>query len=145
MSVDVQAEILIAAPREKVAEFMFDAKYDKLWISGLVSVFPLTPGKLCKGSKVQRIGDFMNKRFDSMVVVVAEEPGRMLELSIDEPFEMLVKYTLSDAAEGTSVKIRLRSVGDIPFKTPAAVLSKAVLDKLNLDLKRLKKLVEENN
>lgn len=144
MSIDVQAEIVISAPRKKVADFMFDPKYDKLWIGGLINVFPLVPGRLRKGSRVQRIGDFMNRRFDSMVLVIADESERMLELSIDEPFEMIVKYELEEVQEGTRAKIRLRSVDEVSFNTSAAILSKAVSDKLSLDLKKLKKLVEEN-
>lgn len=142
--IDVQAEITIAAPRAKVAEFMFDPKCDKLWIGGLTNVFPLTSGRLRKGAKVERIGSFMNRQFTSTVIVIADEPERMLELSADEPFEMLIKYELSDASEGTLVKIRIKSVGDIPFNAPASVVSKAVLDNLNRDLKSLKKLVEQN-
>jgi len=143
MSVDVQAQIFIAAPRAKVAEFMFDPKFDKLWIGGLVNVFPLTPGKLKKGSRVERIGDFMNRRFTSTIVVISDEPYKTLELSADEPFEMKIKYELEDSEGGTLAKIRIQSVGDIPFKTPATLLSKTLLENLNRDLKTLKKRLEQ--
>jgi hypothetical protein len=48
MSVDVRAEVLIERPHEKVAEVMFNPKSDKIWMTGLTIVFPLTAGNFCK-------------------------------------------------------------------------------------------------
>jgi len=69
MSVDAKGEIIISRSREKVAAFMFDPKHDKLWIGGLKNVFPLTPGLLEKGAKVERVGDFQPRLRKSLAAV----------------------------------------------------------------------------
>jgi len=144
MSVDVQAEVLIERSREAVAGIMFNPKCDKLWIGGLSNVFPLTPGNLKKGAKVERIGDFLNRRFSSMLLVLRDEPEKMVELSANEPFEMKIRYELLDVPGGTIAKIRIQSIGEMLFQMPATLISRAVSDNINRDLKKLKKHLEEN-
>ena len=107
MSVDAKAEVVIASPREKVAAVMFDPKCDKLWIGGLKNVFPQTPGLLAKGSRVERVGDFLNRGYSAIVIVVNTRPNEFVELSSDEPFEMKVRYDLADVDGGTKVKLRI--------------------------------------
>jgi hypothetical protein len=145
MSVDAKAEIVIASSRKGVAAIMFDPKCDKLWISGLKNVFPLTPGLLKKGSKVQRIGDFLSRSYSANVVVLNDEPDTFVELSSDEPFEMKVRYELSDVPEGTLAKLRIQSIGENEYKkVPTSILAKAVNDAANADLRKLKKHVENS-
>lgn len=121
---------------------MLDPKSEMAWIGGLTNVFPLTPGMLAKGSRVERVGSFLSKSFSSIVVVTRDEPGSMVELSADEPFEMKIRYQLTDVDTGTKASIRIQSVGDIDFQLPAAVLNESVLKKISADLDRLKKHVE---
>src|SRR5206468_6737392 len=122
MSVDAKAEVVIARPREEVAAVMFDPKCDKLWIGGLRNVFPQTSGLLSKGTKVERVGDFLNRRYSANVVVIANEKNKYVELSSDEPFEMKVRYELADAKEGTLVKLRIQSIGENEYKKMPATL-----------------------
>lgn len=143
MAVDVNGQITVSRTRREVAEVMFNPKYDKVWISGVVNAFPLTPGKLTKGSRVERVGDFLNKRFSSVFEVIRAEDESFVEMSSEEPFQLKVRYSLSDAEDGTLVEIRLQSVGELPFSMPATMLSRAVKEMISRDLKRLKKLVEE--
>jgi len=146
MSVDAKAEVLIARPREEVASVMFDPKCDKLWIGGLKNVFPQSSGLLKKGSKVERVGDFLNRRFSANVVVIDAEPNKFVELSSDEPFEMKVRYELEDADEATRVRLRIQSIGENEYKKiPAAILAKAVNEAVNSDLKSLKKHLENGH
>lgn len=146
MSVDAKAEIVIERPRDEVAAVMFNPKCDKLWIGGLKHVFPQSSGMLKKGAKVERVGDFLNRRYSANVLVIADEPGRFVELSSDEPFEMKVKYELSDVDDGTLVRLRIQSVGEHEYKqVPAAIFAKAVNDAANSDLQNLKKHVENSH
>jgi len=146
MSVDAKAEIVIARPRDEVAALMFDPKNDKLWIGGLKNVFPLTPGLLQKGSKVNRVGDFLNRRYSANVVVVDAEPKKFVLLSSDEPFEMKVRYDLEDVDGGTKVKLRVQSIGEHAYtQMPAAIFAKAVNEAVNNDLASLKKHAEDGN
>lgn len=143
MSVDAKAEIVIAGNRKEVAAVMFDPKCDKLWIGGLKNVFPITPGLLKKGSKVQRVGDFLNRSYSANVEVINGEPDTFVELSSDEPFEMKVRYELSDVPDGTLAKLRIQSIGENQYKqVPNTLFAKAVNDAANADLQKLKKHLE---
>jgi len=145
MSVDAKAEVVIERAREEVAAVMFDPKCDKLWIGGLRNVFPQTPGQLKKGAKVERIGDFLNRRFSANIVVIADRPNEFVELSSDEPFEMKVRYELADAENGTLVKLRIQSIGENQYQQmPAALFAKAVNDAIKNDLQNLKRHLEKN-
>ena len=146
MSVDARAEVVITRPREEVAAVMFDPKRDKLWIGGLRNVFPRSSGLLSKGAKVERVGDFLNRRYSANILVTDSEPNKFVELSSDEPFEMKVRYELSDATEGTLVKLRIQSIGENEYKQmPAAIFAKAVNDAARADLQALKKHLENSD
>jgi hypothetical protein len=142
MSVDAKAEIVIERPRAEVAKIMFDPKCDKLWIGGLTQVSPLTSGLLVKGSRVNRDGSFLGRQYSARVLVVKDEPEKMLELSSDEPFELKTKYELEDVEGGTKVKLRLQGIVEHQYKMPPAVLNKSASEALAEDLKRLKRHAE---
>jgi restriction endonuclease S subunit len=55
---------------------------------------------------------------------------------------MKMRYDLSDAPEGTLVKIRVQSIGEVEIPLPPVVLAKKIQENLNADLKKLKKLLE---
>ena len=142
MSVDAKAEIVIERPRSEVAKIMFDPKCDTLWIGGLSNVFPQAGGSLKKGSRVDRVGSFLGRQFSAKVLVVKDEPEKMLELSSDEPFELKMKYNLEDVDGGTKVKLHLTGIVDHQYSIPPAAFGKSVLAALNDDLKRLKRHAE---
>lgn len=142
MSVDVKAEVVIERPRADVAGVMFNPKCDTIWIGGLTNVFPLTPGSLKKGSQVERVGTFMGRGFSAMVDVMRDVPEESVDLTINEPFEMKVRYELKDVPEGTLAKIRLQGMPGDLFQMPASQLSKAIQENITSDLKKLKKHVE---
>lgn len=142
MSVDAKAEIVIERPRSEVAKIMFDPKCDTLWIGGLSNVFPQSSGMLQKNSRVDRVGNFMGRHFSAQVLVIKDEPEKMLELSSDEPFQSKMKYHLEDVEGGTKVKLHLTGFVDDQYTIPPAVFGKSVTAALNDDLKRLKRHAE---
>lgn len=142
MAIDVHSEILIERPPEKVADVMFNPKMDKLWIRSLVEVFPMESGLYRQGAKVERVGDFMSKRYSAKVQVMKCEPGKMVELYQDEPFEMKQKYSIREAEGGTLARVSVSSIGELLFNSPVSILSKKIKENLDDDLKNLKKLVE---
>ncbi len=144
MSVDVRAEVLIERPRVAVAEIMFNPKCDKIWMTGVNRVFPLSAGNLSQGSKVEHVGDFLGRRFSRISLVTRAEPESFLEMSGDAPFQMRIRYTLKDTDTGTKVMIQVQSTGELEFPMPAATVSRATKEKIDADLKKLKKHLEEN-
>ncbi len=142
MAIEVRAEIFIEKSPSKVADVMFNPKMDKLWIRSLREVFPMESGLYKKGAKVERVGDFMNKRYSAKVLVLKYEPEKIAELYLDEPFEMKQRYELHKAEGGTTARVTLMSIGELQYNTPITILSRKIDDDLNNDLKNLKKLVE---
>ena len=142
MSVDAKAEIVIERPRSEVAKIMFDPKCDKLWIGGLTNVFPLSSGLLKTGSRVTRDGNFHGRQYSAQVLVVKDDPAKMLELTSDEPFELKTRYELEDVDGGTRVRLRIQGVVDHQYKMPPAAFAKLVGEALSEDLKKLKRHAE---
>lgn len=142
MSVDVQSEVVISRPRYQVAEFMFDPKNDRLWMTGFIRVFPMQSGPLVNGARVERIGSFLNRKFSAVYVVNKAEEGKSVEMVTDEPFNMRFRYDLSDDGDATRVRLQIQSYGELLFKTPIPIFRKAVEEKLNEEAKRLKRYLE---
>jgi len=145
MSVDAKAEIVIDRPRTDVANVMFDPKCDRLWISGLTNVFPQTQGLMKKGSKIERVGSFLGRSFSTVYLVTNDEPATFVEIAADEPFQMIIRYDLSDTDGGTLTKIRVQSVGENLYQIPPSALNRAVSEWISSDLKKLKKRVEDHS
>ncbi|MBK9165716.1 MAG: SRPBCC family protein [Acidobacteria bacterium] len=143
MSVDARAEIVIERPRKDVAEVMFEPKYDKLWITGLTNCFPQSPGLMHPGLKFERIGTLLGRHYSCQYIVSRSDGESFAEFAADEPFQMKVRYELSDADGGTTTKIRIQSIGEHEYKLPAPALNRAIAEWLAGDLKRLKKRVED--
>ena len=146
MSVDVKAETVIARPRSDVAEIVFDPKSEVLWIEGIRQVFPQSVGKMAKGARLERRGTMAGLDYVSDVLVTNDDPDKMLELMSPEPFEMKIRYNLDDVDGGTSVKIRIQSVGDISrIPMPPAILAGKVKEDIEGSLKKLKKRMENGS
>lgn len=142
MSVDAKAEILIERPRSEVAKIMFDPKCDVLWVGGLKNSFPMSAGALKKDSLVNRVGNFLGRDYSAKLLVVRDEPEKTLEFASDEPFEMKIKYDLTDAENGTKVTLRMQGIVEHQYQVPPAVFGKMVTEAITNDLKKLKRHAE---
>src|SRR5512139_1622082 len=142
MSVDAKAEIVINRSRSEVAAVMFDPKCDKLWISGLTNVFPQSLGQLAAGSKIERVGSLLGRAYSTVYLVTRAEPETFAEITADEPFQMRIRYDLSDADGGTLVKYRIQSIGENLYQLPPVALNRSVQEWITGDLKKLKQRVE---
>src|SRR5262249_28394003 len=141
----VKAEIAIACPPETVADLIFDPKSDVIWIEGLKQCFPQTAGKLARGARVEHRGTMCGLDFVSDLLVTNDDPGKMLEFSSPEPFEMKIRYHLEDADGGSKLRIRIQSIGDTSrIGMPPVVLSNKVREDIESSLKKLKHHVENN-
>lgn len=144
MSVDVQAEVLIKRSRTEIASVMFDPKSDCIWIGGLTNVFPLSAGLMQEGTKFQRVGAFLNRTFSGLYVVSRAEPESFVEIVSDEPFPLKMMYYLKNSEQGTLTKIRVQTYGENRINMPATLFAKTVKEKISDDLKRLKRIIEDN-
>lgn len=142
MSVDAKAEIVIECPRDEVAAVMFDPKSDKLWITGLTNSFPQGPGLMEPGLKFERVGTLLGRYYSCMYLVTRNDDGKVVEIAADEPFQMKIRYELSDEDKWTKASIRIQSIGETEYTLPPASLNKAIQEWIAGDLKRLKKRLE---
>ncbi|MCG3174046.1 MAG: hypothetical protein GMKNLPBB_02266 [Myxococcota bacterium] len=144
MSIDVAPEIVIARPRAEVAAVMFDPSRDREWTRNVVASRALTPGRLRAGSQVERTVRFLGRRFSYLYEVIAAEEDVFVEMLVNEPFPMKVRYELSDAPEGT--RARIRAAGDATgfFRLAGPLMAPMVRKSIEADLADLKKLVESS-
>ena len=143
MSVDVRPEVRIRRPRHEVADFMFDPRNDLRWTGGITDSRPAQPGPLVEGASVQRTARFLGRSFTYGYVVTAHQPDALLELEVDRPFPMLVRYELADAGDGATVAA-IRATGEpgrfFGWATP--LLRRQVRRSISADLERLRVALE---
>src|SRR5687767_2311850 len=104
MGTDVRVEVEILRPRGDVAAYMFDPTHDAEWTTGVIAVNPLTPGRLHVGSRVERTVKFLGKKFGYQYEVV-EAGDDFVEMTVEQPFPMRVRYQLDGNGEATRASI----------------------------------------
>lgn len=142
MAVDVRPTTVIRRPREEVARFMFDPANDTRWTGGITASRPAQRGLLTKGSLVERDASFLGRSFTYGYVVTADRPGAMVELKVDRPFPMRVRYELADHPEGTEAAIHAVGSPGRFFGWATPLMSRMVRRSIAADLKRLRDCLE---
>ena len=142
MSVDVAREVLIGRPRAEVAAYMFEPRNDAQWTTGVVSSRPLTEGRLAAGSRVERTTRFLGREFTYVFTVVDADDDRSVDIRVERPFPMQVRYELQDAGAGTIARIHARGDAGGFFSLAAPLLSMMVGRNIAADLEQLRKRLE---
>ena len=142
MSVDVRPQIHIRRPRSEVAAFMFNPANDLRWTGGITASRPARPGVLVEGATVERTARFLGRNFTYGYVVTAAEPDRFVELKVDKPFPMLVRYELDDDGDATLAAIRASGSPGRFFGWATPVLQRQVRRSIAADLDRLRACLE---
>lgn len=142
MAVDVRPVVLVHRPRQEVAAFMSDPHNDLRWTGGITSSRPAQPGPLVQGASVQRTARFLSRTFTYGYVVTEHEPDRLVELKVDRPFPMLVRYELDDAPDGTLVAIHATGTPGGFFRWATPMMKRQVNNSITGDLYRLRTCLE---
>jgi hypothetical protein len=140
--VDVHCEVLVQRPRADVAAFMFDPKNDALWTTGVVECRPLTDGPLRAGSRVERVTKFLGRTFGYQYEVVSADAESFVEMRVDEPFPMRIRYELEDRPRGTLARIRAQGDASGFFRLASPLLGRMVRRNITNDLETLKEYLE---
>jgi hypothetical protein len=140
--VDVRPTVLVHRSRADVAAFMFDPSNDLEWTGGITSSSPAQPGPLVRGASVERSARFLGHTFTYGYVVTRHEPDRLVELTVDRPFPMVVRYELEDAAEGTHVAIHATGSPGRFFGWASPFMARQVRTSIAGDLARLRTCLE---
>jgi len=142
MAVDVRPAVLVHRPRGDVAAFMFDPGNDLRWTGGITASTPAQPGPLVAGATVERTARFLGRTFTYGYVVTRHEPDRLVELKVDRPFPMLIRYELEDAADGTRVAIHAAGNPGRFFALATPLMTRQVRRSIAADLERLRACLE---
>lgn len=142
MAVDVRPSVTIRRPRHDVAAFMFDPANDLRWTGGITSSTPARPGPLVEGSTVERTARFLGRTFGYGYVVTRQEPDRLVEMKVDRPFPMVVRYELADAGDDTEVAIRATGTPGGFFGWATPLMARQVRRSITADLARLRSCLE---
>lgn len=143
MAIDIRPEVLVHRPRSDVAAFMFDPANDLAWTGGITSSRPARPGPLVHGAAVQRTARFLGRTFTYGYVVTAHQPDRLVELKVDKPFPMLVRYELVDAPQDcTLVAIHAAGSPGGFFGWATPIMARQVRRSITADLHRLRDQLE---
>ena len=142
-AVDVRPSVVVRRPRGEVAAFMFDPANDLRWTGGITSSRPAQPGPLTTGASVERTAKFLGRTFTYGYTVTKLEPGTLLEMKVDRPFPMLVRYELDDTGDGTQVTIHAAGEPGGFFGWASPLMTRQVRKSITADLERLRACLEQ--
>jgi uncharacterized membrane protein len=142
MTLDVSAEIEIAAAPADIAGVMFDPQREPEWIK-LIKQVELLETALEPGARVRRTGSFMGQEFSWTTEVESVHFPHVLIMKVTEgPFSGLIRYDVQRSGSGS--RVRIRNVGQSDkLPVPAAMLTSPMKSAMQADLERLKGIVEQ--
>jgi hypothetical protein len=88
--------VVVWRPRRDVAAFMFDPANDLHWTGGITASRPSEEGPLVTGATVERTARFLGRSFTYGYVVTEHDTDRLVQLEVERPFPMVVRYELED-------------------------------------------------
>lgn len=138
MPVDVKPSVLVRRSPAEVAAFMFDPANDLRWTGGITTSTPAQPGPLVEGATVERTARFLGRTFTYGYVVTRHEPDRLLDLKVDRPFPMTVRYELDEHPDGTLVTIHATGTPGRFFGWATPLMARQVRKSITGDLARLR-------
>jgi hypothetical protein len=144
MTVDVKPSVLVRRSPAEVAAFMFDPANDLRWTGGITTSTPAQPGLLAEGATVVRTAKFLGRTFTYGYLVTRHEPDRLVELKVDRPFPMTVRYELEPYPDGTLVTIHATGTPGRFFGWVTPLMTRQVRKSITADLERLRTCLETN-
>lgn len=141
-TIDVSAEIDIAASPADIAGVMFDPNREPEWMKAVAGVELIDPA-LERGARVRHTGRFLGQVLAWTTAVETVHFPHVLALRIIEgPFLGTIRYDVQRLGVGS--RVRIRAAGDVgrPSLAPAVLVSGPMRAAIAADLERLKLLVE---
>jgi hypothetical protein len=142
VTIKIAEETVIARPRADVAAFMFDPRNDAEWTTGVIESRPRQKGQFKAGARVLRTLELAGKRIEFEYRVIDADSDSFVEIEVDHPIPMHIRYELETVPKGTLTRISASGdpTGVIGIATP--ILKLMAKRSVKSDLKRLKQCVE---
>jgi hypothetical protein len=141
-TVDVSADIDIAADPADIAAIMFDPQRESEWIQTVQSVELIDPA-MAPGARVRHHGLFLGKKISWTTEVQTVHFPHVLALRVSEgPFEGTVRYEIQRSGSGSRARVRNMGTPTAFGFLPAAMIEGPMRSAMTADLVRLKALVE---
>lgn len=144
MAVDVQTQIEIDRPRDRVAAYASDPANATAWYQNIKRVEWLGVEPLAIGSRMAFVAHFLGRTLIYTYEVRELIPGERLVMGTsDGPFPMQTTYTWEDAGPGRT-RMTLRNNGEPSgfSKLTAQIMARAMLRTNRRDLEQLKQVLE---
>jgi hypothetical protein len=145
MMFQIEVAITIRKPRRDIARVIFNPLCDTAWDHQVLEVRPLAHGPLQAGSCISRVYRFLGRRYHDVAEIVEYSPGQFIEMTVQRPIEMRVRYSLESIPEGVIVRVHAtgRSAGLLRLIGP---LTRLMLRRNYIrNLHDLKFLMESNH
>jgi uncharacterized protein YndB with AHSA1/START domain len=145
MAVDVQTDVVINRPRDRVAAYAGDPSNAPRWYVNIKSVEWQTPPPLAVGSRLDFVAHFLGRRLAYTYEIVEYVAGvRLVMRTAQGPFPMETTYTWEPTGEGNT-RMTLRNRGEPSgFSKVSAPFMAAAMRRANRkDLDALKKVLEQ--
>jgi uncharacterized membrane protein len=143
VAVDVQTDVVISVPVDRVAAYAADPTHAPEWYENIASVEWKTPPPLALGSRVAFVASFLGRRLAYTYEIAEWVPGERLVMRTAEgPFPMETTYTWTADGDGTRMTLRNRGEPRGFAKIGAPVMAAQMRRANRADLDRLKALLE---
>ena len=143
MAVDVQTDVVIAVPVDRVATYAGDPTNAPEWYQNIASVEWKTPPPLALGSRVAFVASFLGRRLAYTYEIAEWVPGERLVMRTAEgPFPMETTYTWTADGDGTRMTLRNRGEPRGFAKVGAPMMAAQMRRANRADLDKLKELLE---
>jgi carbon monoxide dehydrogenase subunit G len=133
----------IARPPAEVYAYLADPTHLPDWQADVEDVRDAPGGPLGVGATFTEVRTFMGKRLESLLEVIASEPGRDFSLrTVSGPVRVSIRHLLEPSGAGTLVRLEAEADAGKLLGLGGPLVRKAAERRARSDFQRLKTVLE---